>query len=65
MTNNKTEQLSLRMSSNAKSLLRIAANKEHRSASNMVEHLVLDYCVKHGITETDDLTKQEQPATKD
>lgn len=52
MNDTKTEQLNLRMSPRAKALLRAAAAKEHRSASNMVEHLVLDYCEKHSITET-------------
>lgn len=47
--NTKTEQLSLRMSPKAKALLRKAAAKEHRSASNMVEHLVLAYCEQHGV----------------
>lgn len=54
--NTKTEQLSLRMSPTAKALLRKAAAKEHRSASNMVEHLVLDYCEQHGIDLEDEPT---------
>jgi hypothetical protein len=53
MTNPKTEQLNLRMSPKAKALLRAAAIREHRSASNMVEHLVLDYCDKNAIAELD------------
>ena len=49
MSEAKTEQLNLRMSSTGKALLRAAAAKEHRTISNMVEHLVLDYCEKHNI----------------
>ena len=49
-TNQKTAQVSLRMSPMAKALLRAAAAVEHRSAANMLEHLVFDYCEKNGIT---------------
>jgi len=49
---NKTEQVSVRMSPMAKSLLREAARREHRTASNMVEHLVLKYCSEHNIEAT-------------
>jgi hypothetical protein len=59
MTDTKTEQLSLRMSPTAKALLRLAAAREHRSASNMVEHLVLEYCVTNGIL-GDEQPNQEQ-----
>jgi uncharacterized protein (DUF1778 family) len=49
MSDTKTEQLSVRMSPRAKALLREAARREHRTASNMVEHLVLTYCLEHSI----------------
>ena len=49
MANAKTEQLGLRITPLAKALLREAAAKEHRSASNMVEHLILEYCEKNDI----------------
>lgn len=61
MNEAKTEQLSLRMSPRAKALLRAAAAKEHRTASNMVEHLVLDYCEKHAITESNLQAKPTEP----
>lgn len=54
MSDTKTEQLSLRMSPKAKALLRVAATKEHRSVSNMVEHLVLAYCEQHRIALDDE-----------
>jgi len=46
----KTEQLGLRITPAAKALLKAAALKEHRSASNMVEHLILDYCERNNIS---------------
>ncbi len=61
MTDTKTEQLNLRMSPKAKALLRAAAAKEHRSASNMVEHLVLDYCEKHAISDTNLQSTLKEP----
>jgi len=45
----KTEQLGLRITPTAKALLKAAALREHRSASNMVEHLILEYCEKENI----------------
>lgn len=57
MNDTKTEQLNLRMSPKAKALLRAAAVREHRSASNMVEHLVLDFCEKNAIVELDTAVK--------
>lgn len=49
MNDNKTAQVNLRMSPKAKALLRMAADGEHRSASNMVEHLIFTYCEQRGI----------------
>jgi hypothetical protein len=49
MADVKTEQLGLRITPMAKALLREAATREHRSASNMVEHLIYEYCEKNGI----------------
>ena len=49
MADGKTEQLGLRITPTVKALLREAAAKEHRSASNMVEHLILEYCRKNNV----------------
>ena len=49
MADVKTEQLGLRITPTAKALLREAAAKEHRSASDMVEHLIFEYCEKNNI----------------
>jgi hypothetical protein len=45
----KTETVNLRLSPKMKELLRIAAEREHRTLSNMIEALVLDYCESKGI----------------
>lgn len=45
----KTESVNLRLSPRMKELLRIAAEREHRTLSNMIEALVLDYCESRGI----------------
>ena len=45
----KTETVNLRLSPRMKELLRVAAEQEHRTLSNMIEALVLDYCESKGI----------------
>lgn len=45
----KTQVLSLRTSDEVKDLLRVAANKEHRSLSSMIEHMVYDYAQRYDI----------------
>lgn len=45
----KTETVNLRLSPRMKELLRIVAEREHRTLSNMIEALVLDYCESKGI----------------
>ena len=45
----KTETVNLRLSPRMKELLRMAADQEHRTLSNMVEALVLDYCENKGL----------------
>lgn len=47
--NRRTETLNLRVSSELKELVRLAAEREHRSISNLIEFLVRDYCTKHGV----------------
>lgn len=46
----KTETLNLRVSTGFRAALQLAAKKEHRSPTNMVEHLVWDYCERNGIS---------------
>jgi len=50
MTTAKTEQLGLRITPTAKALVQSAAALEHRSVSNMVEHLIFKHCEELGIS---------------
>lgn len=43
----KDETLSIRTSAEVKALLKMAAEREHRSVASMVEVLVLDYAQAH------------------
>jgi uncharacterized protein (DUF1778 family) len=52
----KDETLSIRTSADIKQLLRMAAEKEHRSIASMMEVLILNYAREHG------LNVVEQPA---
>lgn len=49
MTRLKVETLSIRTSPDIKQLLRVAAEREHRSVASMVEVLVIEYARKHGL----------------
>lgn len=40
----KTTNLNLRISPDVKEALRVAADKEHRSLSNMMEYLIVQHC---------------------
>lgn len=61
----KTQAVNFRMAPSVKELLRLAAQSERRTLSNMLEVLVVDYCQRHGITADDMGNKkasQETPA---
>ena len=49
MNERKTTAINLRMSPEVKELLRLAAAKEHRTLSNMLEYLVLRHCELSGL----------------
>lgn len=49
MKERKTEAINLRMAPGMKDLLRRAAEHEHRTLSNMLEVLILDYCRVHNL----------------
>jgi hypothetical protein len=49
MARHKTEAINLRMSFEMKDMLRAVAHREHRTLSNMIEHLLIDYCERHAI----------------
>ncbi len=50
MARTKNEVLTIRTTAEVKALLRLAADRERRSAASMVEVLVLDYAKLHGLT---------------
>lgn len=45
----KTEAINLRMSPAVKGLLRAAADREHRTLSNLLEVLILEHCRRNDI----------------
>lgn len=47
MARTKNEVLTIRTTAEVKALLRLAAEREHRSAASMIEVLVLDYAKAH------------------
>lgn len=51
MNERKTEAINLRMAPSVKELLRRAAQHEHRTLSNMLEVLILDYCRAHELAD--------------
>ncbi len=57
---NKTETLNLRVSAHLKSALQVAAKKECRSMSNMVEFLVHTYCKEHGLIQDEPQVQQQR-----
>ncbi len=49
MARTKNEVLTIRTTAEVKALLKLAAERERRSAASMIEVLVLDYCERNGI----------------
>lgn len=49
MKRQKDETVSIRTSADIKQLLRMAAEKEHRSIASMIEVLILSYARDHGL----------------
>lgn len=52
MARTKNEVLTIRTTSEVKALLKLAAEREHRSAASMIEVLVLDYSERNGVRVT-------------
>jgi uncharacterized protein (DUF1778 family) len=50
MTAEKTISMSFRVSPRFKALLEVAAARENRSLTNMLETLVFAHCDQHGLT---------------
>jgi hypothetical protein len=49
MTQNKTDKLTLRIAPDLKNALRELAVMEHRTVTNMLEAMIIEYCRKYGI----------------
>jgi hypothetical protein len=65
VTLRKTTAINLRMAPDMKEMLRLAAEREHRTLSNMLETLILGYCQEHGIVvPTKPPTSQRRVAKK-
>lgn len=54
MATAKTTTLTFRIDPGLKEALRTAANREHRSITNMVEVLIREYCDRSGIAILED-----------
>jgi uncharacterized protein (DUF1778 family) len=61
MSRAKSETLTLRTTPEIKELLRLAADREHRSATSMVEVLILQYARTAGLPIPDTHTRREEP----
>ena len=64
MPRTKNEVLTIRTTAEVKALLKLAADRERRSAASMVEVLVLDYARLHGLTVSDPDRPARKGATK-
>ena len=51
MTEEKSVAVSFRVTPRFKRLLQAAAEREHRSQTNLLETLLFAHCVKHGVEE--------------
>ena len=60
MPRTKNEVLTIRTTAEVKALLKLAAERERRSAASMVEVLVLDYARSHGLA----VPNPDQPGRK-
>lgn len=65
MNERKTTAINLRMSPEVKELLRLAAAKEHRTLSNMLEYLVLRHCELSGLSLESGPRRAGQPSTRE
>jgi uncharacterized protein (DUF1778 family) len=61
----KDETLSIRTSVDIKQLLRMAAEREHRSIASMIEVLILNYAQQHGLVAEAASERRESRKKKD
>lgn len=57
----KSEAINLRMSPSTKELLRLVADREHRTLSNMLEVLILEHAARLGVEAVVDSNKGAGP----
>ena len=50
MVTKKSAALNIRISTNVKEAIRIAADREHRSVANMIEILIREHCERVGVS---------------
>ena len=55
----RTTNLNLRIDPAIRDALKIAALQDHRSVSNMIEYIVVQYCKKKGIPVAKDISESE------
>lgn len=53
MSEEKSVSISFRVTPHFKRLLQAAAEREHRSQTNLLETLLFAHCAKHGVREVD------------
>lgn len=64
MTAEKTVSMSIRVSPKFKALLEVAAARENRSLTNMLETLVFVHCEQHGLQPPPAKARQAKGAVK-
>ena len=64
MSRTKNEVLTIRTTAEVKALLKLAVERERRSAASMVEVLVLDYAKAHGLAAPESHQPAHEGASK-
>lgn len=64
MAAEKTVSMSFRVSPRFKALLEVAADRENRSLTNMLETLLFAYCEKQGLKEPTSNTRNAKEANE-
>ena len=59
----KTDTLNLRVAPSFKKMLKATADQQNRSMVNMLEVILVDYCLRHGVSELE-VTKAQMVKRK-
>jgi uncharacterized protein (DUF1778 family) len=62
MAREKTISISFRVSPRFKAMLQLAAAKENRSCTNMLEALLFSYCEQHSVDEASSIKRSDEEA---